>query len=99
MAAVARQPARVLPVLRGLPRHDRRTRQGGPAAPPGSASTGAKITYGGLVLGVFALILLYLSLTGIWLWFPRPSKWRRSMDVRWKRGRFARDTDLHKVAG
>ena len=44
-------------------------------------------------------LLLYLSLTGIWLWFPRPSKWRSSMDVRWKRGRFARDTDLHKVAG
>lgn len=60
---------------------------------------GARITYGGLVLGIFALILLYLSLTGIWLWFPRPSKWRRSMDIRWKRGRFARDTDLHKVGG
>jgi uncharacterized iron-regulated membrane protein len=60
---------------------------------------GAKVTWGGMVLGVFALILLYLSLTGIWLWFPRPSRWRRSMDVRWKRGRFARDTDLHKVAG
>jgi uncharacterized iron-regulated membrane protein len=60
---------------------------------------GAKVTWGGLVLGVFALILLYLSLTGIWLWFPRPSKWRSSMNVRWKRGRFPRDTDLHKVAG
>lgn len=57
------------------------------------------ITYGNLVLGVFGLILLYLSLTGIWLWFPRPSKWRSSMSVRWSKGRFARDTDLHKVAG
>ena len=69
---------------------------------PGSAwlgFDGAKITWGGLLLGVLALLLLYLSLTGIWLWFPRPSKWRSSMDVRWKRGRFARDTDLHKVAG
>lgn len=60
---------------------------------------GAKVTWGGAVLGVFGLLLLYLSLTGIWLWFPRPSKWRGSMTVRWKRGRFARDTDLHKVAG
>ena len=60
---------------------------------------GAKVTWGGMVLGITGLLLLYLSLTGIWLWFPRPSKWRSSMDVRWKRGRFARDTDLHKVAG
>ena len=60
---------------------------------------GAKVTWGGMVLGVFGLLLLYLSLTGIWLWFPRPKKWRSSLKVRWKRGRFARDTDLHKVAG
>lgn len=58
-----------------------------------------RVTYGGLVLGVFGLLLLYLSLTGVWLWFPRPGKWRGSMRVRWKRGRFARDTDLHNVAG
>lgn len=59
----------------------------------------SKVTYGSLVLGVFGLVLLYLSLTGLWLWFPRPSQWKKSMNVRWKRGRFARDTDLHKVAG
>jgi uncharacterized iron-regulated membrane protein len=69
---------------------------------PGTAWLGfddTKVTWGGMVLGVFGLILLYLSLTGIWLWFPRPKKWRASLKVRWKRGRFARDTDLHKVAG
>jgi len=60
---------------------------------------GAKVTWGGLALGVLAVLLLYLSITGIWLWFPRPSRWRSSMNVRWRRGRFARDTDLHKVAG
>lgn len=60
---------------------------------------GIDVTWGGLALGVLGLILVYLCLTGIWLWFPRPSQWRSSMNVRWKRGRFARDTDLHKVAG
>ncbi len=60
---------------------------------------GSAVTYGSLVLGIFGLLLLYLSLTGLWLWFPRPRRWRSSMTVRWKRGRFARDTDLHKVAG
>lgn len=60
---------------------------------------GSNVTWGGLVLGLFGLILLYLCLTGIWLWFPRPSRWRSSMSVRWRRGRFSRDTDLHKVSG
>lgn len=72
---------------------------------------GEPVTGGGLVLGVLGMLLLYLSLTGIWLWFPRPhrkgarkggttsGRWRGSMSVRWRRGRFARDTDLHKVAG
>ena len=69
---------------------------------PGTAWLGfddTKVTYGGLVLGVLGLVLLYLCLTGIWLWFPRPGNWRGSMSVRWKRGRFARDTDVHNVAG
>jgi uncharacterized iron-regulated membrane protein len=66
-------------------------------------SDGEKVTVGGMVLGVFALVLLFLSLSGLWLWFPRrgkrPGKWKKSVSVRWKRGRFARDTDLHNVAG
>ena len=60
---------------------------------------GGNITGAGLVLGVFGLVLLYLCLTGIWLWFPRPRRWRSGVTVRWRRGRFARDTDLHKVGG
>lgn len=57
------------------------------------------LTWATLALLVLALMLLFLSLSGLWLWFPRPSKWKSSMSVRWRRGRFARDTDLHKVAG
>jgi uncharacterized iron-regulated membrane protein len=60
---------------------------------------GEKVTWGGLVLGLSGLLLLYLSFTGIWLWFPRPGRWRSSMTIRWRRGRFARDTDLHQVGG
>jgi len=59
----------------------------------------AKVTWGALVLGIFGLALLYLTLTGLWLWFPRPGKWKSAVTVRWKKGRFARDTDLHNVAG
>lgn len=57
------------------------------------------ITAGGLVIGALGLLLLFLSLTGLWLWFPRPRQWRTAMSIRWRRGRFARDTDLHKVVG
>jgi len=59
----------------------------------------AKVTWGALILGVFGLALLYLTLTGLWLWFPRPGKGKAAVTVRWKKGRFARDTDLHNVAG
>jgi uncharacterized iron-regulated membrane protein len=69
---------------------------------PGTAWLGhedAKLTGGALVLGVFGVLLLYLCITGIWLWFPRPGRWKAAVSIRWKRGRFARDTDLHNVAG
>ena len=68
---------------------------------PGTSwlSDDGRLDTGDLVLGLFALVLLYLSLTGLWLWFPRPRQWRSAMSVRWRRGRFARDTDLHKVVG
>lgn len=57
------------------------------------------ITVAGLVLGLLGVLLVYLCVTGLWLWFPRPSRWREGFTVRRGRGRFARDTDLHKVVG
>ncbi len=60
---------------------------------------GEELTWGGLALAVLGLMLLYLSLTGLWLWFPRPRRFKQAVSVRWKRGRFARDTDLHNVVG
>ena len=64
-----------------------------------SGDEGEDITYGAAVLGLFGLVLLYLSLTGLWLWFPRPRRIKEGFTVRWRKGRFARDTDLHKVIG
>lgn len=64
-----------------------------------SGDEGDDITYGNLVLGLFGVVLLYLSLTGLWLWFPRPKRIKEGFTVRWSKGRFARDTDLHKVIG
>ncbi|WP_168582057.1 PepSY-associated TM helix domain-containing protein [Gephyromycinifex aptenodytis] len=52
-----------------------------------------------VTLGVMGLFLVFLALSGLWLWFPRPRRWRSGFTVRMNRGRFARDTDLHKVIG
>jgi len=60
---------------------------------------GTPITWGGLLLGVTGLLLGFLAISGMWLWWPGPSRWRHALRVRWRRGRFARDYDLHQVAG
>ena len=69
---------------------------------PGSQWAGfedTKITWGGLILGVMALLLLLLSLSGIWLWWPGLKRWVHGVRVRLRKGRYARDYDLHQVAG
>lgn len=43
---------------------------------------GAPITVGALILGVFGLILLFLAVSGLWLWWPRPSRFKASLSVR-----------------
>ena len=60
---------------------------------------GNPVTVGSLVLGVMGLVLLFLAVSGLWLWWPRPSRFTASLTVRRGKGRFARDTDLHKVIG
>jgi uncharacterized iron-regulated membrane protein len=60
---------------------------------------GARQSYGAFTLLIGALMLTYVTLTGLWLWMPRPSRWKSGFTVRWRRGRFARDADLHKVVG
>lgn len=68
---------------------------------PGSAWAGfdAPVTWGGLLLGVMALLLLFLALSGIWLWWPAATSWAHGLRIRWRKGRYARDYDLHQVAG
>ena len=56
-------------------------------------------TVASLIIGGYGLILLLLVITGLWAWWPRHGRWKASVTVRWGKGRFARDTDLHKVIG
>jgi uncharacterized iron-regulated membrane protein len=57
------------------------------------------VTWGGLILGVLGLLLVFLALTGIWLWWPTTKHFRRGLRVRFGKNRYARDYDLHQVVG
>ena len=57
------------------------------------------ITWGGLLLGITAVLLLFLGLSGIWLWWPTFRRFSRGVRLRWRKGRYARDYDLHQVVG
>ena len=35
----------------------------------------ARVTWGGLILGITGLLLLFLALSGIWLWWPGIRRW------------------------
>ena len=56
-------------------------------------------SWAGLALGALAILLLFLSVSGIWLWWPGLKRWVVGVRVRWRKGRYARDYDLHQVAG
>lgn len=59
----------------------------------------APVTWGALVLGVMGLLLLFLALSGVWLWWPSFKRFAHGVRVRWSKGRYARDFDLHQVLG
>ena len=60
---------------------------------------GEPVSWGLLVLGLTAVLLLFLGLSGIWLWWPGIKRWFVGVRIRWRKGRYARDYDLHQVAG
>jgi uncharacterized iron-regulated membrane protein len=57
------------------------------------------VTWGGLILGVLALLLVFLALSGIWLWWPTIRHFKRGVRIRFGKNRYARDYDLHQVVG
>jgi uncharacterized iron-regulated membrane protein len=65
---------------------------------------GSEGTWGGFILGVSALLLLVLVISGLWIWWPR-GKWRRGLVLRRQllirhgKGRYKFHYDLHKVVG
>lgn len=62
-------------------------------------SLGNEGTWGGFILGVSALLLTLLSLSGLVLWWPGRKRLPRSFRIRYTRGRYKLNYDLHKVVG
>ena len=57
------------------------------------------VTWAGFLLGVAGLLLFFLAVSGIWLWWPTIKKFSHGFRIRWSKGRYARDYDLHQVFG
>ena len=57
------------------------------------------LTWGGLILAVFGILLVYLAITGAILWWPTLKKFAHGFRVRWSKSRYTRDYDLHQLVG
>lgn len=59
----------------------------------------SEMTWGAVLLAVAALGLVFLAVTAPFIWWPGLRKWRNAVRLRWRKGRFARDVDLHNAIG
>ena len=57
------------------------------------------LTWASFILALGAVMLLFLVGSGAVLWWPGVRRWSHGFRVRWKKGRYARDYDLHQVLG
>ncbi len=57
------------------------------------------ITWAATVLVVLGLLLVVLAVSGAIVWWPTVKRLRHGFRIRWRKGRFARDRDLHDVIG
>ena len=59
----------------------------------------SEMSIGNMILGSLGLLLFLLAVSGIPLWWLSFRRFAQGWRVRWRKGRFARDFDLHKVVG
>jgi uncharacterized iron-regulated membrane protein len=60
---------------------------------------GNELMVGTLLLGLLGLVLLGLALSGVLLWWPGVKRMARAFVLRRRKGRYAVNYDLHKLAG
>ncbi|MFI9415311.1 PepSY-associated TM helix domain-containing protein [Nocardia gamkensis] len=57
------------------------------------------IKWGAVILGSLGTLLVTLAVSGVVIWWPSLRRSRNGFRVRLRKGRFARDRDLHDVIG
>ncbi|MFB7723022.1 PepSY-associated TM helix domain-containing protein [Nocardia sp. NPDC056100] len=57
------------------------------------------ITWAAVILGGLGLLLILLAVSGAIIWWPSLRRMSHGFRVRWRKGGFARDRDLHNVIG
>ncbi|MBF6468746.1 PepSY domain-containing protein [Nocardia beijingensis] len=57
------------------------------------------IKWGAVIVGSLGLLLVALAVSGAVIWWPSLKRLRQGFRVRLRKGRFARDRDLHNVIG
>lgn len=57
------------------------------------------LTLANIWLGVVACTLLFLAVSGIVLWSSTVKRFAHALRVRWRRSRYARGLDLHRLVG
>ncbi|MEU4086232.1 PepSY-associated TM helix domain-containing protein [Streptomyces aureus] len=57
------------------------------------------LNWGGATLALLGLVLLLLAVSGLIVWWPGIRRLSHGFRIRMRRGRFARDYDLHRVIG
>ena len=68
-------------------------------APVADLTPFAEMTWCAVLLAIAGLALVFLAVTASFIWWPGIRKWRNAFRLRWRRGRLARDFDLHNVIG
>lgn len=58
-----------------------------------------EITWGSVVLGSLGLLMVLLAISGAIVWWPTFARFSQGFRLRMKKGRYARDLDLHNVIG
>ncbi len=68
-------------------------------APVSGLAPFEEMTWGAVLLAIAGLTLVLLAVTAPFIWWPGLRRWRNALRLRWDKGRFARDFDLHNVIG
>lgn len=57
------------------------------------------MTYGSALVGILGLLLIFLALSGIYLWWPGIRRFAIGFQIRFNKANYVRNRELHRVLG